>query len=156
MTRPKSSFTRRNFIAAAGLGAVASALPHNTAHADLKETETANEKVVLDMCKAIESVDVDKIAPFIADDIVFQLIDGQPLVEGKEAFLAGGKQFFANFERAEFIVHRSHVMGNLVINERTDKFHAKEGGTDQSFHVTGFFVVKDGKIHEWRDYMVPK
>lgn len=148
--------SRRNFIAAAGLGAAAAGMGTNTARAAINELEAANEKVVLDMCVAIESVDPAKIEPFLGDKLVFQLIDGQPLVKGKEAFMKASAQFFAAYEKAEFIMHRSHVMGNLVINERTDNFTAKEGGTDQSFHVTGFFVVKEGKIQEWRDYMVPQ
>ncbi len=156
MTQQLTDFSRRDFMAVASLGAAAAALGPSTASADTKTIETANEKVVLDMCKTIESVDADKIAPYLADDIVFQLIDGQPLIKGKETFLKFTRQFFAGYKRAEFIVHRSAAMGSLVINERTDNFTAKEGGEDQSFHVTGFCLVKDGKIKEWKDYIVPE
>lgn len=148
---------RRNFMALSG-GSAAAALvtAPEIARADTKEIEKANEKVVMDACKAIETVNADKVAPFLAEKFEFQLIDGQPIIKGKEAFLKFTKQFFSAFDRAEFTVHRSHALGNLVINERTDKFFAKEGGQDQTFHVTGFCVVKNGKIHEWKDYMVPK
>ena len=156
MTRQLSDLTRRSFIAATGLGAAATLIGPQTARADTKDIEKANEKVVLEMCKAIETVDTEKIAPFLADDFSFQLIDGQPIIKGKEAFLQFAGQFFSGFESAEFIIHRSCAMGNLVINERTDNFTAKEGGADQSFHVTGFCVVKDGKVHEWKDYAVPE
>jgi len=124
--------------------------------ADTTSIEQANLKLVMDACESISSVNPDDFEPYLADNFVFQLIDNQPLVKGKDAFIKFMKQFFAPFERAEFIVHRTHVLGNLVINERTDNFFAKEGGQDQSFHVTGFCLVKGGKIVEWKDYSVPK
>jgi len=151
-----SGLTRRQFIGSSGMVAAATLAGAEVAHGDTATVEKANEKLVLDMCKKIETVDVAQLAPYLADDFVFQLIDGQPLIKGKDTFLQFVGQFFSPFERAEFIVHRSHAMGNLVINERTDNFFAKEGGTNQSFHVTGFCLVKDGKIQEWKDYGLPE
>lgn len=153
---------RRAFMTRAGLGALATgigaatALKPGTASAELTSIEKANEQLVLDMCKAIEAVDVQALAPFMADTFEFQLIDGQPIIKGKEAFMGFAGTFFNQYESAEFIVHRSHVIGNLVINERTDNFKAKEGGNDASFHVAGFCVVKNGLIHEWKDYRLPQ
>jgi limonene-1,2-epoxide hydrolase len=119
------------------------------------DIEKANETVVMSACKAIDALDVDEMGALLHDDFVFQLFDGQPLVEGKEAFLAFFRNFIAPFESARFEVHRSHVIGNLVINHRTDHFFAKEGSQNQTFEVTGFCVVKNGLLHEWRDYGLP-
>ncbi len=162
MSEEVREIDRRKFLATAGIGATAlglgmsSMLTPGVASADTKTIEEANEKLVLDMCKKIETVDPAQIAPYMAEGFEFQLIDGQPIIKGKEAFMAFVGMFFAAYESAEFIVHRSTAMGNLVLTERTDNFKAKEGGTDASFHVTGFCVVKDGLIHEWKDYGVPE
>jgi limonene-1,2-epoxide hydrolase len=159
MSHSQSSFSRRGFLAtgtAAAALSSAGSLRADDATATKSETEEKNEKLVLKMCEEIAHLDNAKIAPFIGDDIVFQLIDGQPLVKGKEAFLAAGEQFFAQYERAEFVVHRSHAIGNLVINHRDDHFYPKDGSKRTTFTVSGFFVVKDDKIVEWRDYSLPK
>jgi limonene-1,2-epoxide hydrolase len=158
MFHSQSALSRRGFLATGGAAAAlttAASLRADDAVAAKSETEAKNEKLITKMCAEIAHLDSAKIAPFIGDDIVFQLIDGQPLIKGKEAFLASGEQFFAPYERAEFIIHRSHSIGNLVINHRDDHFYPKDGGKRTTFTVSGFFVVKDGKIVEWRDYAIP-
>ena len=158
MFKSQSTVSRRGFLAT---GTAAAAITSATVlraddAASKSKTEAENEKLIAKLCKEIAHLDNDKIAPMIGDDIVFQLIDGQPLVKGKEAFLAMGEQFFSQYERAEFIVHRSHAIGNLVINHRDDHFYPKDGGERTTFTVSGFFVVRNGKIDEWRDYAIPK
>ncbi|HIA47599.1 MAG TPA: hypothetical protein EYN96_06435 [Candidatus Hydrogenedentes bacterium] len=151
--------TRRGFLAVGGCGlalAGIGGIAPDAIHAESKAVEKANEELVLRMCANIDPKNPTSMAEYLADDIVFQLIDGQPLVKGKEKFIAFVSTFFSPFERAEFVIHRSHAIGNLVINERTDNFFAKEGGQDQSFHVSGFCLVKDGKIKEWKDYGLPE
>ena len=158
MFQPPSSLTRRNFLAtgsvAAAIASASAVQAQDTPQANPK-VEEKNQQLIAKMCAEIAHVDGSKIAPFIDDDIVFQLIDGQPLVKGKEAFLAAGEQFFSQYERAEFIIHRSHAIGNLVINHRDDHFYPKDGGKRTTFTVSGFFVVKNDKIVEWRDYAIP-
>ncbi len=158
-TIDSGTHSRRGFltvgIAGAALAGLSPTLLSSQVHAETKETEKANEELVLKVCREIDPKDPTKLSDALADDFVFQLTDGQPLIQGKEAFTQFIKTFMAAYERAEFIVHRSHVIGNLVINERTDNFFAKEGGQNQSFHVSGFCLVKDGKIKEWKDYQLP-
>jgi limonene-1,2-epoxide hydrolase len=74
-------------------------------------------------------------------------------VEGKEAFqkVVGG--FLASMNTVEFEISRTQCMGKIVINERTDRFMG-DGG-DMLFTVTGVFVVEDGKIVYWKDYLFP-
>ena len=51
----------------------------------------------------------------------------------------------------EWIVHRQAAEGNLVFNERSDRFHMPHGWIDVP--VTGVFEIDgDGKISLWRDY----
>ena len=153
-----NSVSRRGFLAAGSAAATlasATSLRADDKASVTSEVEAKNEKLIAKMCEEIAHLDNARIAPFIGDDIVFQLIDGQPLIKGKEAFLAMGEQFFSQYERSEFIIHRSHAIGNLVINHRDDHFYPKDGGKRTTFSVSGFFVVKDNKIVEWRDYQLP-
>ena len=76
-------------------------------------------------------------------------------VEGRETVQGQFGGFLANAESAKFEMKASHVIGNIVINERIDHFKQKDG-REMNFHVAGFFFVKDGKIVEWQDYMMPR
>jgi len=158
MFHSQFTFPRRGFLAAGTAAATlssATALGAADGATTKSKHEEKNEQLIAKMCEEIAHLDGDKIAPFIGDDIVFQLIDGQPLIKGKEAFLAGSAQFFQPFERAEFVIHRSYAIGNLVINHRDDHFYPKGGGKRTTYTVSGFFVVKEDKIVEWRDYAIP-
>ena len=62
--------------------------------------------------------------------------------------------FLSTRTSARFEMLRSVAVGNIVVNERIDHF-GKEEGPEDAFHITGFFLVKNGKIVEWRDYMMP-
>ena len=51
----------------------------------------------------------------------------------------------------EFETHRQTCTGNVVMNERTDRFHI--GDAVVSIDVAGVFEVgADGRIVLWRDY----
>ncbi len=158
MDQNTSGHTRRSFLAAGGAGVAFSALTGSgTASAvEASAVEKANEELTRKLCADIATLDVDKLAGYLDDSFRFQLIEGQPIIEGKEKFLGFIKGFAGPFERAEFIVHRLHVLGNLVITDRTDHFFAREGGKDQTFKVTGFHWIKDGKFFEWKDYSLPE
>ena len=105
-------------------------------------------------CAAWESVDPDKWAGVLAEDAVFRMIEGRPRVEGRDKIVESFRGCLANAKSAKFEMLRSTAMGNMVINERIDHF---DTGTNQmDFHITGFFLVKDGKIVEWQDYTMPE
>lgn len=151
--------SRRQFLAAGGAGLALAGLggfKPSAIHAESKAVEKANEKIVLDMCAAIDPKNPRSVEKYLADDFIFQLFDGVPLIHGKEAFFKSIAQFFAPFNKAEFIIHRSHAIGNLIINERTDNFFAEDEAKNRSIHVSGLCLVKDGKIVEWKDYQLPE
>ena len=50
----------------------------------------------------------------------------------------------------EFEIVRQTTSGNIVMNERVDKFMAK--GRQLALPVAGVFEVNDGLITFWRDY----
>ena len=145
---------RREFIALGTAGATLVFAAANAAAAEVNPKliahEEANIKLVDEFCAAWETMDVDKIASYWDDKIAFRMIEGMQRVEGKAALIEGTKQFLATRSKARFEVLRSAAMGNTVINERIDHF-TRENGAD-AFHITGFFLVKNGKIVEWQDY----
>ena len=147
--------SRRTFIATAGSAAAVAAFvrPGSANAADISDIEKANEKVVNDFCAAWESLDADKLGSFLTDDATFRMIESRPRVDGRDAIVGGIKGFLANAKSARFEMIRSTVMGNTVLNERIDHFDM--GERQMAFHITGFFLVKDGKIQEWQDYTWP-
>lgn len=157
--QPSQELTnRREFIALGASGAALSIAAANAAAAEvdpkLSAHEEANIKLVNEFCAAWETMDVEKIATYWDDKVTFRMIEGMQRVEGKTALVDGTKQFLATRSKARFEVLRSAAMGNTVINERIDHF-TRENGTD-AFHITGFFLVKNGQILEWQDYTMPE
>jgi limonene-1,2-epoxide hydrolase len=149
---------RREFIAlGAAAGAMATVAAGTSAAAEpsaaVLAQEEANVKLVNEFCDAWESMDVEKIASYWDDKITFRMIEGMPRVEGKAALIEGTKQFLATRSKARFEVLRSAALGNTVINERIDYFTRSDG--EDAFHITGFFLIKNGKIIEWQDYTMP-
>ena len=158
MNASEQTTSRRGFLAAGGATAALGMVLGSTASAESatgpSELEKANEKVVNDFCAAFDTLDQEKLLSFFADNIVFRMMDTAPFVEGIEALREGFATFMAPAKSAHFEILRSQVMGNIVLNERIDHFDM--GETKNAFHVVGVFLVKNGKIVEWRDYMVPK
>jgi limonene-1,2-epoxide hydrolase len=112
-------------------------------------TRSADE-LVTEFCKLWASPDPEQLAGYFTDDAIYHNIPMDP-VQGREAikvFIAG---FTAAFDGIDFQVHRQVSDGNLVMNERTDVMHRKDGG-EIPLPVMGTFEVVDGKISAWRDY----
>jgi limonene-1,2-epoxide hydrolase len=108
------------------------------------------DDVVTEFCKKWLTADPDELAAYFTEDAVYHNIPMEP-VQGREAikqFIAG---FTAGFDGIDFQVHRQVSDGNVVMNERTDVMHRKDGG-EIPLPVTGVFEVVDGRIAAWRDY----
>jgi limonene-1,2-epoxide hydrolase len=108
------------------------------------------DEVVTEFCKKWLTADPDELAGYFTEDAVYHNIPMEP-VQGREAikeFIAG---FTAGFDGIDFQVHRQVSDGNVVMNERTDVMHRKDGG-EIPLPVTGVFEVIDGRIAAWRDY----
>src|ERR1700749_2888969 len=110
---------------------------------------SANE-LVTEFCKLWSSPNPEELAGYFTEDAVYHNIPMEP-VQGREAikqFIAG---FTAGFDGIDFQVHRQVSDGNVVINERTDVMHRKDGGKIP-LPVAGVFEVVDDQISAWRDY----
>jgi len=112
-------------------------------------THSADE-LVTEFCKLWSSPNPEELAGYFTEDAVYHNIPMEP-VQGREAI----KQFIAGFVAAvngiDFNVHRQVSDGAVVMNERTDVMHLKNGG-EVPLPVMGVFEVHDGKIAAWRDY----
>ena len=148
--------SRRSFLAATGSVAALAAFiaPRETKAATLSEVEKANEKVVDDFCAAWATLDPDNLGSYLAEDATFRAIESSPRVEGRDAIIDGLRGFLSSAKSARFEMLRSTVIGNTVLNERIDHFDT--GDNQLSFHISGFFLVVNGKIKEWQDYTWPE
>jgi limonene-1,2-epoxide hydrolase len=114
-----------------------------------KMTRSADD-LVTEFCKLWASPNPDELAAYFTEDAVYHNIPMEP-VQGREAikeFIAG---FVAAFGGIDFNVHRQVSDGTVVMNERTDVMHRKDGG-EIPLPVMGVFEVRDGRIAAWRDY----
>ncbi len=126
------------------------------ANPEIAAIEEANSKLVTEFCAAWSTLDPEKIADFVSDKVIYQVIDNMPLVKGKEGLKKFITPFLAKLNKAQWDILRTHAIGNLVINERVDNFYSASGKDDAHFEVAGLFLIKDGKIAEWKDYRLPK
>jgi limonene-1,2-epoxide hydrolase len=112
-------------------------------------TQSADD-LITEFCKLWSSPDPEALASYFTEDAVYHNIPMDP-VQGREAirdFIAG---FTAAIDGIDFRVHRQVSDGTVVMNERTDVMHRKDGG-EIPLPVMGVFELRDGKIAAWRDY----
>jgi limonene-1,2-epoxide hydrolase len=112
---------------------------------------TANgaEQVVNDFIAAIGAKDEAAAMACVAEDCYY---DNVPIgdMSGKAKMAEFLAPVFGNAGQVEFEVVRQTASGNVVMNERVDKFLAN--GNQIALPVTGVFEVNDGLITFWRDY----
>ncbi|MCW2544510.1 MAG: limonene,2-epoxide hydrolase, partial [Frankiales bacterium] len=73
-----------------------------------------------------------------------------PAVHGHDQVRETLEGLLAMCSGSEWVVHRELAQGDLVMNERTDRFRIGETWTD--LPVMGVFTLRDGQIALWRDY----
>ena len=98
---------------------------------------------------ALERKDFDAACALITDDCEY---DNVPMskVYGPAGLRSVLEPFFAGCTALEWVVHHQAETGDVVMNERTDRFEM--GGRWIGLDVAGVFVLRDGKIALWRDY----
>jgi limonene-1,2-epoxide hydrolase len=97
--------------------------------------------------------DLDGACELVTDGVEY---DNVPM--GKQVGPQGIKDLLgpliadgAPVEETEFVIHREAATGNIVMNERTDRFRVGDRWVE--LPVAGVFVVDDdGRISLWRDY----
>ena len=121
----------------------------------LNALEKSNLDLVTEFCKAWEHRDVEKLIPYLSEEIDYHIWEGGAEIKGIQEFRDVIGPFLAGTKKVAWEILRSHAMGVMVINERHDHFYREGEETDWHFPVTGIFIVKDGKIVFWRDYNIP-
>lgn len=108
------------------------------------------EEIVNEFVKRVVAKDLDGACELVSADVEY---DNVPM--GKNIGSEGIKAFLApmvdGLDEVQFVVHRQTATGNIVMNERTDRFRIGEKWMD--LPVAGIFELNDeGLITLWRDY----
>lgn len=150
-----ASLSRRHLLA--GAAAIGLTPARGEDNMDNSELERTNETLVINFCRDWSTRDVEALVPYLADDLLYQITPGQPLITSLEQFKTQMGPFMSKMASIDWEILRSYVIGPLVLNERIDHFNAPEGGKSPSmhFHVAGHFLVEDGKIKIWKDWPIP-
>jgi len=98
---------------------------------------------------AIERKDVEAAVALVSDDVSYENMPMQPIV-GPAAMAATLEMFLAPASEVDWPVLRQFEVGNVVVNERLDRFKIGDGWLE--LPIAGVFEVVDGKISLWRDY----
>ena len=108
-------------------------------------------RVIGDFMRAWNSLDIDAVMGFFADDAEYANIPMGPPHVGVEAIRAFIEGFMATTTEIDFVVHRQVDGGDgVVMNERTDNLVMD--GKPISLPVMGVFELENGRIKAWRDY----
>lgn len=112
--------------------------------------EKANVKVVDDFIAAWS--DPDKAVTYLSPEASVRMVEDQPPIVGQPAIAAAFKGFLTPGVTLGVETLQTTVHGPVVMNKRIDTLKT-EGKPDQVFPVVGVFLVKNGKITEWVDYL---
>lgn len=107
-------------------------------------------EVVAALIKANEARDLDAITALMADDIAYENV-GMGVCNGHDEVRALLGPFYDGAERVAWEVLAQVEQGDVVMNERVDRFFLP-GGKQAEVRVAGYFEVRDGKVSRWRDY----
>jgi len=108
-----------------------------------------NEAIVRNFCTAFARRDIDELLGFFTEDAVYHNIPVEP-VRGHAGIRSTFEMFVAPAEKVEFEILHTASAGNVVINERVDRFVI--AGKQIALPVAGVFEIRNGKIAAWRDY----
>ena len=113
--------------------------------------ERANLKVVAAFMSTWNTPDV--AVGHLSENASVRMVEDQPATVGPAAAAAAFKSFLVPGVTVDVDVLETTVHGPVVVNTRIDTVKT-EGKPDQLYPVTGVFVVKNGKIVEWTDYLL--
>ena len=139
--------TRKSFL----LILISAFVPLAANAAEPTAAEKANLNLETRFCESFATRDMAKISAFLSPDVVYRITDTVPAVKGAEA-IARIRAYVERSTSIEFKILDSWVRGSVVVNERIDSFSRADGNV--AYHLTGVFLVKDGKVIEWADYSI--
>ena len=148
---------RRALLVSTSLGIAAAVAFPLSAGAALTTQEQANLQAVRDLINALVAADWDRFSSLLADDLRFLVRDSQKPDEspggpyGKEGILEWMKGFRGRVENLKLPMTREQAIGSMVIHQRLESYTGDEG--PKKSNVTSMFVVQNGKIAEWFEYL---
>ena len=127
-----------------GAGSRASAAP-------LSEVEAETRRVVEDYLRASTDLTSNRLGDFLAEDITYEY--GDTRFDDRASMLAARASLMDLLTARRYDIRRSMVLGHVLLHERIDTLEANGG--ELSFHVASLFIVTEGRIQEWREYLWP-
>ena len=108
------------------------------------------DETVTALVTACETRDLDAVCALVTDDIEY---DNVPIgavhgPDGVRSVLSGGVTAAA--EQVEWVVLNQVASGDVVMNERIDRFLVD--GRWIEIPIAAVFRVRDGQVCLWRDY----
>ena len=108
------------------------------------------DETVTALVTACEARDLDAVCALVTDDIEY---DNVPIgavhgPDGVRSVLSGGVTAAA--EQVEWVVLNQVAAGDVVMNERIDRFLVD--GRWIEIPIAAVFRVRDGRVCLWRDY----
>ena len=146
--------SRRAAFVTAGAGALLSLSFSSPASAALSTSEQSNVKTVNALADEMsaDNPDLRKIGELLTDDCALHMQEGKPPAEGKASTIQALKNLLDRGMRFKFTVHETFAKGHIVAHYRDDKVIV--GDKQTTIPLVGVFVMKDGKIREWFDYII--
>jgi limonene-1,2-epoxide hydrolase len=106
-------------------------------------------EVVSAFIAALERRDLDSALLLVTEDVVYDNVPIGP-VTGTDAVRDALSGAIGRAETVQWVVTHQVVAGEVVMNERLDRFLV--AGRWIEVPVAGLFVLRDGRIAQWRDY----
>ena len=106
--------------------------------------------VVTAFIAAFNRKEVESALLLCAEDVLYHNVPMRPMT-GRDQVQAALGPFIGGCDAVDWVVHRQTATGNVVMNERNDRFQLKGRWADLA--VLGVFEVNtEGLITLWRDY----
>jgi limonene-1,2-epoxide hydrolase len=107
-------------------------------------------EIVTALIRANEARDVDAVLALLTDDVAYENVP-MSVLHGHDEVTSMLGPFLGSAERVEWEVLEQIEQGDIVMNERVDRFWLP-GDVKIELRVAGLFRVRDDKVAVWRDY----
>ena len=107
-------------------------------------------EVVTALINANEARDIDALLAVLTEDALYENVPMSPL-KGHDEIKAMLEGFLGSAKNVEWEVLHQVEQGDVVMNERVDRFEMSDGKSI-AIRVAGVFEIRDGKVAVWRDY----
>lgn len=108
-----------------------------------------NERVIREFIAAWSRLDAAELVAYFTEDGVYHNMPGPP-VAGRANVEKLIRGFLSSWTETRWEILNLLCEGDLVIAERVDRTRA--GAKSVDLPCTGVFLMRGGKIAEWRDY----